>query len=72
VHVRERARRHQLRRLVGRAVTVAGAGEPGGERERGDRRERGEVLALERRDHAARRRCLRSAKSMITGIPSSA
>ena len=32
----------------------------------------GEVLALERRDHAARRRCLRSAKSMITGMPSSA
>ena len=49
----------------------ARADEPGGQGEDGERGEREEVLALERRDHAARRRCLRSAKSMITGIPSS-
>jgi len=58
------------------------ADEPGDERERGDNGESNERTRLAREPkagltpfrfgaHAARRRCLRSAKSMITGIPSS-
>jgi hypothetical protein len=82
VHVHERPRGHEPRRGVRRpAAGAARADEPGDERERGAERKpepgaarpgardrRGDACAR----HAARRRCLRSAKSMITGMPSSA
>ena len=78
VDVGERGGRDEPRGGVRRrAVAAAGADEAAGQGEHGDGRERREHERAahpggERREvHAARRRCLRSAKSMITGMPSS-
>ena len=77
VDVGQRPRGHERGGAVGRPVrrSAARRHEPGGEGQRRDgreRRERPRPPRPRRQRHAARRRCLRSAKSMITGIPSSA